>query len=263
MTLASAIIGRLYAALNKESANAYLQYAELLANNDRLDALHWSDEDNMYADYGLHTDHVQLKRVAMPTKGSPQQRVQTHIIRQTTNESDVRPKYVKHFGYVSLFPLMTRILDSHSPKLDKILNDLRNTTLLWTPYGLRSLARSSALYAAKNTEHDPPYWRGTTCYLSMLRRECPPDYLGAIWINMNYMMLSALQHYAKTSGPYSAKAAEIYEQLRANLIKNMFRVYEKTGHVWEQYDDKTGDGKGSHPFTGVVVVNRVDHGRTV
>jgi mannosyl-oligosaccharide glucosidase len=74
--------------------------------------------------------------------------------------------------------------------------------------------------------------------------------LGAIWINMNYMVLSALQHYAKVPGPYSDKAQQLYKKLRANLIKNMLRVYETTGHVWEQYDDKTGNGKGSHPFTG-------------
>ena len=74
--------------------------------------------------------------------------------------------------------------------------------------------------------------------------------LGAIWINMNYMVLSALQHYAKQVGPSSEKARLIYGQLRTNLMNNMFRVYEKTGHIWEQYDDKTGDGQGSHPFTG-------------
>jgi len=84
----------------------------------------------------------------------------------------------------------------------------------------------------------------------MRRKNFISNDLGAIWINMNYMVLSALQHYGKVPGPYSDKAQQIYKKLRANLIKNMLRVYETTGHVWEQYDDKTGNGKGSHPFTG-------------
>ncbi|CAF2973449.1 unnamed protein product [Rotaria sp. Silwood2] len=232
MTLASNVIGKLYSLLNNEKTNEYFNYAKLLSNNDLLDQLHWSDEYEMYADYGLHTDHVQLERVLIPKQSPAQQYQQKHMIRQVLNQSDVNFKYVKHFGYVSLFPLMTRILNPQSNKLEKILNDLQNSTLLWTPYGLRSLARSSPLYGMRNTEHDPPYWRG------------------AIWINMNYMVLSALQYYAKISGPYSDKAQHIYKQLRQNLIKNMLRVYDQTGHIWEQYDDKTGNGKGSHPFTG-------------
>ncbi|CAF1172830.1 unnamed protein product [Adineta ricciae] len=232
MALASSVIGKLYSTIKNEQTNQYLNYAQLLSNNEQLDQLHWSEQHEMYADYGLHTDHVQLHRVPVgkPTPQQPQQ--QTHMVRQVTKQSDLTLKYVKHFGYVSLFPLMTRVLSPQSPKLDKVLTDLQNPSLLWTQYGLRSLAQSSPLYGVRNTEHDPPYWRG------------------AIWINMNYMVLSALQHYAKTPGPYSDKARQIYGQLRTNLITNMFRIYEKTGHIWEQYDDKTGNGQGSHPFTG-------------
>lgn len=75
-------------------------------------------------------------------------------------------------------------------------------------------------------------------------------YLGSIWINMNYMVLSSLQYYGNIPGPHADRAKEIYRELRMNIVKNMYRVYEKTGHVWEQYDEKTGQGKGSHPFTG-------------
>jgi mannosyl-oligosaccharide glucosidase len=156
MILASTVIGKLYSILNNEKTNKYLNYAQLLSNNDLLNQLHWSKEYQMYADYGLHTDYIQLQRVLI-SKKSPSQ---THLIRQITNESDLNLKYIKHFGYVSLFPLMTRVLNPESNKLEKILNDLQNSTLLWTPYGLRSLAQSSSLYGIRNTEHDPPYWRG-------------------------------------------------------------------------------------------------------
>jgi len=236
MAMASSVIGKLYSLQNRQyeqTENEYLRYAQLLNDNERLDQLHWSDQVGFYADYGYHTDHVQLQRVPVNSNGNRGNAPpQTQMIRQVTRPADLSLKFVKHFGYVSLFPLMTRILHPHSSKLEKLLNDLQNPNLLWTPYGLRSLAQTSSLYDARNTEHDPPYWRG------------------AIWINMNYFVLSALQHYAKVSGPQSDKARQIYVQLRTNLINNLVRIYEKTGLVWEQYNDKTGQGQGTHPFTG-------------
>ncbi|CAF0888227.1 unnamed protein product [Didymodactylos carnosus] len=236
MMLASNVIGKLYQKLNGKNNenNVYIDYAHLLADNERLNHQHWSETDGMYADYGLHTDHVHLQRVNIPSKQQQQQQQQqqTHMIRQVTNQSDLTYKFVKHFGYVSLFPLMTKILKPNSLKLDKLLTDLTNPTLLWTSFGLRSLSQTSALYNTRNTEHDPPYWRG------------------AIWINMNYMVLNALNYYSKTPGPYQEKAKTVYQQLRTNLLNNMYRVYEKTGFVWEQYNDKTGNGQGTHPFTG-------------
>ena len=160
MTLASSVIGKLYSLINHEQTNRYLTYAQILSDNEQLDQLHWSEQYGMYADYGSHTDHVVLQRVPIgkPTPQQPQQ--PTHMVRQVTKPSDVTLKYVKHFGYVSLFPLMTRVINPQSTKLEKILNDLQNPSLLWTPYGLRSLAQSSPMYAVRNTEHDPPYWRG-------------------------------------------------------------------------------------------------------
>ena len=47
-----------------------------------------------------------------------------------------------------------------------------------------------------NTENDPPYWRG------------------AIWLNMNYLAVRALYHYANIDGPYQTHANTIYHQLR-------------------------------------------------
>lgn len=81
--------------------------------------------------------------------------------------------------YVSLFPLLMRLLPPDSHHLQQQLADLRNPALLWTDFGLRSLSKSSSMYNAYNTEHDPPYWRAP------------------IWININYLALASLHFYAQ------------------------------------------------------------------
>jgi Glycosyl hydrolase family 63 C-terminal domain len=55
-------------------------------------------------------------------------------------------KLVPAFGYVSLFPLAMQLLPHDAPQLGVQLQLLRDPSLLWTPYGLRSLAPSSSLY---------------------------------------------------------------------------------------------------------------------
>ncbi len=74
--------------------------------------------------------------------------------------------------------------------------DLDNSTLLWTPFGLRSLATTSAFYATPNTGTDPPYWRAP------------------IWININYLALRALRHYAGAPGPVQVR------HTRENVFSN-------------------------------------------
>ena len=95
-------------------------------------------------------------------------------------------RYVNQLGYVSLFPFLLHIVDPASPNLGTILKDLEDPAKLWTPHGLRSLSRSASLYGKRNTEHDPPYWRGP------------------IWINLNFLAVRALHHYAfHAEGPHS------------------------------------------------------------
>lgn len=86
--------------------------------------------------------------------------------------SPPKPQYVPHFGYVSLFPLLLRLLPAESAELGRQLELLRSGQLLWSPAGLRSLAANSTIYKQRNTEHDAPYWRGQVrrCCMTVSRR---------------------------------------------------------------------------------------------
>ena len=68
MTLASTIIGKLYSTINNGKKNQYLNYAQLLSNHQLVDRLYWSEEYQMYADYGLHTDHGTITTVFLNLK---------------------------------------------------------------------------------------------------------------------------------------------------------------------------------------------------
>ena len=112
------------------------------------------------------------------------------------------------------------------------MDTMRNPDQLWTDYGLRSLSKSDPMYMKYNTEHDPPYWRGP------------------VWININFLAVRALHFYSQAPGPNQQQAAQLYKELRANLIGNVFKQYKRTGYIWEHYNDETGEGEGCHPFTG-------------
>ncbi|KAF9932232.1 Processing alpha glucosidase I [Linnemannia zychae] len=144
----------------------------------------------------------------------------------TLDESDESVQ-VCHKGYVTLFPVILGIVPPESENLDHILDLMYDPKELWTPYGLRSLSASNEQFGTGEN-----YWKGP------------------IWININYLALHALKTHYVEKGPYREKAAKIYNELRDNLIKNIHKEYERTGFVWEQYNDMTGHGQRSHPFTG-------------
>ncbi|KAL0269735.1 UNVERIFIED_CONTAM: hypothetical protein PYX00_007370 [Menopon gallinae] len=207
-------------------ATGYRNTYEYLTDPKLLKKLHWSEKAKRFADYGLHTDMVTLKRPPTSHPSAPQDKVRVVLKDPVYRLVDTT------FGYVSIFPFLLQQLDKDSPELGQILKDLDDPQLLWTNYGLRSLSKTSPLYMKYNTEHDPPYWRGP------------------IWININYLAVKALHHYSREGGVHSARAANLYERLRKNLINNIYREYKRSGYVWEQYNDETGRGQGSRPFTG-------------
>ena len=104
---------------------------------------------------------------------------------------------------------------------------------------LRSLHKSDKFYQRENAPGDAPYWRGY------------------IWMPINYLALQALHTYAALPGPHQRACEKAYTELRANLLRTVLASYTETGFFWEQYDDKTGAGRRSHPFTGwtALVVN--------
>jgi mannosyl-oligosaccharide glucosidase len=143
-------------------------------------------------------------------------------------DSDDESTHICHAGYVSLFPFMLSLLPLDSPHLGPILDMLRDPEQLWSEYGIRSLSKSHPEFGQGEN-----YWKGP------------------IWVQMNYMVLGALHNtYAREKGPFQARAKEMYEELRRNVVNNVFKEYQRTGYVWEQYDALTGEGRRSHPFTG-------------
>ncbi|XP_048485861.1 mannosyl-oligosaccharide glucosidase isoform X2 [Plutella xylostella] len=199
-----------------------------LRDEDLLNELHWSPHTGTYADYGLHTDGVRLVRQSPKSVKPPDT---PRVLRSVTTAPSHR-LVTSAFGYISLFPMLLKVLSPDSDKLGKILEDLDKPDLLWSPYGLRSLSKSSPLYMKRNTEHDPPYWRGQ------------------VWVNINYLALGALQHYGRNRGPHAARALDLRRRLRDNLVNNILTQYKKTGYFWEQYSGEDGRGSGCRPFTG-------------
>ena len=75
--------------------------------------------------------------------------------------------------------MLVRMLPADSSELGGLLDGIADPGELWTQYGLRSLSRNSSIYNQYNTEHDAPYWRAP------------------IWLNINFLALSALKHYSQ------------------------------------------------------------------
>ncbi|XP_036342550.1 mannosyl-oligosaccharide glucosidase GCS1-like, partial [Rhagoletis pomonella] len=231
IALAARVMSDLSDILGKDSIK-YYETASFLADNKLLNEQHLSPFIETYTDWGLHTDAVVLKRPKVTKQNFMRnQQPQLEMVRVTLKQPE-RQFVDSTYGYVNLFPFLLHILDHDSEYLGRLLSNLRDPNVLWTNYGIRSLSKNSPLYMKRNTEHDPPYWRGP------------------IWININYLAIRALHHYGTIEGPYAALAREIYAELRENVVGNIFREYKRTGYLWEQYDDTTGHGKGCYPFTG-------------
>ncbi|XP_075262055.1 mannosyl-oligosaccharide glucosidase-like isoform X2 [Convolutriloba macropyga] len=235
MALTAQVLSKVAKEIYPGDVIVWERWRDTLGDFSELNRLHWSEQLQQYADVGINAPEVALVRPAIK-KQHPQE-PDPQMVRKVLSSVSTHPVHVPHLGYVSLFPFMMKLIPHESRQLKVLLDQIRNPATLWTPYGIRSLSKKDPLYMKRNTEHDPPYWRGQ------------------IWMNMNYMLLRALHHYSQESPtggpqPHSNQAREIYSELRQNVIGNVMRQYRSSGFVWENYCDVTGKGQGAHPFTG-------------
>jgi mannosyl-oligosaccharide glucosidase len=109
--------------------------------------------------------------------------------------------HVCHRGYISLFPFLLGLLPPDSPRLTSILDLITDPKHLWSSYGIRSLSQSHPAFGK-----DENYWRGP------------------IWVQMNWLALKALKERYITEGPEQARAQNVYDNLRVNVVQNVFNV---------------------------------------
>jgi mannosyl-oligosaccharide glucosidase len=173
-------------------ALTYQNHMRGIKNN--IDTIHWEQEQNMYCDTVVRND--------------------AHT-------------YVCHKGYMSLFPLLTGLLDANHPHLPAVLDLLRDPKHLWSDHGVRSLSPEDKKFGLGEN-----YWRSP------------------IWININYLILTHLLTLARTPGPEQPRCRAIYIELRRNIVHTVFNAWIQTGYVWEQYDPMGGHGQGTQHFTG-------------
>ncbi|KAA8491243.1 putative mannosyl-oligosaccharide glucosidase [Porphyridium purpureum] len=135
---------------------------------------------------------------------------------------------IEHVGYVSLFPLMLGVLPHDSPRVGAALAAMQDPEQLWSVAGIRSLSKSDDYYLKGDQ-----YWTGP------------------VWIPINYLLLGALHNkYAAYPGPYRERARALYDDLRRTIVTNMARNFEQQSTLFENYNDRTGDGQKGRLFTG-------------
>jgi mannosyl-oligosaccharide glucosidase len=178
----------------ESSHDAFNYQNHLRGVKTNLESIHWDRKQNLYCDTVVRDD--------------------THT-------------FACHRGYISLFPLLTGLLDANHPHLPAVLDLLRDPNHLWSDKGIRSLSPDHKLFGMGDN-----YWRSP------------------IWININYLILTNLLTLARSAGPEQIRCRSIYIELRRNIVHTVFSSWLETGYVWEQYDPVGGHGQRTQQFTG-------------
>jgi len=104
---------------------------------------------------------------------------------------------------------------------------------MFSPYGLRGVSKRDIFYFPGTG-----YWRGP------------------VWISVNYIVLRGLKKYFMNYVPVTPlndvmkDPKDLYEALRRNLVQAVYDNWEPEHLFYENFNDVTGKGQYSHPFTG-------------
>lgn len=157
-----------------------------------LDDYHWSEEHQGFFDTGVNNESAVFVAEVMFRCGNqesrqaidgfvPVQVVQAqqsfcppsfpqavgpvgdpnggYRMRERLHADNFTLEVIPRVGYVALFPLLLKLLPPSSHRLAPLLDMIEDPALLWTDYGLRSLATIDKFYQRRNAAQDAPYWR--------------------------------------------------------------------------------------------------------
>jgi hypothetical protein len=125
-------------------------------------------------------------------------------------------------SYSGLIPFIAGV--SSPVQSAQIMVALKDPSLFWSDYGIRSLPADDPLY-------EPGYsvsgWKNS-------------NWRGPVWLPINYLLVQRIDQIDPAVG----------DQLRENLINNVELNWQQTGRFYEYYDSATGQGIGADHQTG-------------
>ena len=120
--------------------------------------------------------------------------------------------------------------------LDNTLMFAVDEETMFSPYGLRGVSKRDIFYFPGTG-----YWRGP------------------VWISVNYIVLRGLYKYfmdyvpahpLRDNDPNMKTPMDLYKSLRRNLAQTVYDNWTPQHLFYENFNDVTGKGQYSHPFTG-------------
>ena len=139
---------------------------------------------------------------------------------------DDEGKQVKWKTIASFWPMVAGV--ANDQQAEKLLENLKDPKTFWRPFPFPSLAADQQFYKA-----DGQYW------------------LGGVWAPTNVMVIKGLDKFSAQNqnaylfGEFARLATE-------NYLDAIFKVYKKTGTIWENYSPESfARGSWSRPdFVG-------------